>query len=140
MEIYHIINGKKADATQTENKQFVPCKSSNNALICDWLSESTVINPVNDLIQLMLKESGEIIEWTNPGKYEVNPDSVTTDKQGDNPTTASDETKNNSDKKEEDNPSSPEDETENENKGNKVSFGSYLKFVKTYLIFILVLI
>ena len=140
VEIYHIINGKKADATQTENKQFVPCKSSNNALICDWLSESTVINPVNDLIQLMLKESGEIIEWTNPGKYEVNPDSVTTDKQGDNPTTASDETKNNSDKKEEDNPSSPEDETENENKGNKVSFGSYLKFVKTYLIFILVLI
>ena len=140
VEIYHIINGKKADATQTENKQIVPCKSNNNALLCDWLSESTVINPVNDLIQLMLKESGEIIEWTNPGKYEVDSDSVTTDKQGDNPITASDEAKSNSDKKEDDDPSSRDDETENENKGNKVSSVSYLKIVKIYLIFNLLLI
>lgn len=50
VEIFHIINGKKADATQTENKQIVPCKSNNNALLCDWLSESIVINPVDDLI------------------------------------------------------------------------------------------
>ena len=140
MEIYHIINGKKADATQTENKQFVPCISNNNALLCNWLSESTVINPVNDLIQLMLKESGEIIEWTNPGKYEVNPDSVTTDNQDDNPTTTSDEAKNNSDKKEDEDPSSTDDETGNENKGNNNSFGSYLKIIKAYLLFIFVLI
>lgn len=57
----------------------------------------------------------------------------------DNPTTKSDEAKNNSDKKEEE-PNSTDNETGNENRGNENSFGSYLKIVKTYFLFILVLI
>ena len=159
VEIFHVINGKKADATQTENKQIVPCKSTNNALLCDWFSESIVINSDNDLIQLMLKETGEIVEWTNPGKYDVNREAVASDKKEDNPvggetkdnsdkkeenTNKSDATKDNSDKKEGEPVSTDgetgENEPGNEDKGNKNSFENYLEITKVYLLLILVII
>lgn len=147
VEVYHIINGKKEDEEKSENKQMVPCKSFNNILQCDWISENNEINIDNDLIQLMLKDTGEIIEWTNPGKYGVNYEIIDTDKKEEIDT---EESKvNNSDKNEEGKNNESDGENKNESdsseknegkEGNKQSYGNYLKNIKIFMLVSLLLL